>query len=400
MGSVFSGDRDEDAYEYDGRRTCVSMAGIIYQFGKVSDKRITNMFFPLNGNGEEYTPEERTKYLTYINGETVRLHTRDGVSLDAVWSEPLYPDETPGGCVILFHGNSMTLDNWGSYAHWFHSLGMKVLMFTIRGYPGSDGDINKSGEVGLYADAEAAIKYCLEEKNIDREKLLLHGYSIGGSLAAGGAYYFDLPLVLDHTFTSAGDVSGKVGKLISSHIPRWLGMAVARGAFAKGKTMDADGTFSPKNSKPKKKNSISKADSSRDESELDESKLDDDDLEDYIKRDDNGEVIFESDGLNSLKKVERLRQPVFIIYGTNDELMPVSFAHKFFEAAYGKKPLKTMHRKKQAFKWERLEFRRMAVCEYGRHCDHYINYPAELVKYRRFLAYLGMIDEQYDVDSL
>jgi len=178
------------------------------------------------------------------------------------------------------------------------------------------------------------------KKNIDREKLLLHGYSIGGSLAAGGAYYFDLPLVLDHTFTSAGDVSGKVGKLISSHIPRWLGMAVARGAFAKGKTMDADGTFSPKNSKPKKKNSISKADSSRDESELDESKLDDDDLEDYIKRDDNGEVIFESDGLNSLKKVERLRQPVFIIYGTNDELMPVSFAHKFFEAAYGKKTLK------------------------------------------------------------
>ena len=230
-----------------------------------------------------------------VGGVRFLLRTKDGFSLDALYIEAARSREPRRGAVC-FHGNGMYLDAMEPFARFYLSRGVSVLLITMRGYPGSEGDVRVEGEPGIYLDAAAAVDYMVEEKSFRPENVIAHGFSLGGSLASAAAVQHGLgALVLDHTFTSAAAVSKhmavKIAKNnISKWIPAWMASSFAQGAIAATFQAGVD------------------VDLGR-----------------------AGTVT--TDGLSSVEKLKRFQGPVVLCYGTADHIMPVSFADDF-ESAY------------------------------------------------------------------
>ena len=142
-------------------------------------------FMPLNQSALDIPiPVDRETLEEEINGRTVELMTKDSITLDAVWGSRIFIDSSNKDdtkkvndqpTVILFHGNSMVLENMYHYALWYYDLDFNVLLLTMRGYGFSSGDAVESGEVGIIYDVECAVEYCLIHQRVKREKLLLHG---------------------------------------------------------------------------------------------------------------------------------------------------------------------------------------------------------------------------------
>lgn len=89
------------------------------------------------------------------------------------------PKILPKGLVIYFHGNRGNLQRWGNYAPDLTLLGYKVLMVDYRGYGKSTGI---PSEKHLYHDAEAVWSWAID--NLEFEKLVLYGRSLGSSVAS------------------------------------------------------------------------------------------------------------------------------------------------------------------------------------------------------------------------
>ena len=63
----------------------------------------------------------------------------------------------------------------------FRQLGFSVLAFDYRGFGNSEGDW--PSEQQLYADADAAWRYLIEEQGILPEQIVIYGESLGGAIA-------------------------------------------------------------------------------------------------------------------------------------------------------------------------------------------------------------------------
>jgi esterase/lipase len=248
---------------------------------------VVRNFVPLNmwAGPPDYS---RTEVLERLQSKTVSIATLDGIHLDGVWSQDFGAD---GSAVVIFHGNACTANSMLEYAEWYRSQGISVLLVTMRGYPGSEGNAVASGELGFYHDAAAAIQFLID-MGYTKDKVFAHGYSLGGVFAAAAGYYFDIPVILDHTFTNASAEIGHFAKVgIASWIPLWLTEGIARGAFPSGSVSDYEVGFPGF----EKKRLV-------------------------------------TDGLNTLNKVQNTNADLLVIYGENDPLMPCAFANAFFEA--------------------------------------------------------------------
>lgn len=172
--------------------------------------------------------------------------------------------------------------------YWYYDRGFNVLMITMRGYHGSEGDLRKEGELGMMLDVEAALDYIVNKRGIHRHRVVAHGYSLGGTYAATANFYYNIPAVLDHTFTSlAGIIQAHAP--IGEMIPRAISMAT----YPIGLRYSLSG------------------------------------LERLP-----GPQEFITDGLNNLSKVKNSRADIFVIFGSEDRLMPQYFATELLTAKY------------------------------------------------------------------
>ncbi len=112
--------------------------------------------------------------LTY---EDVWPIASDGVKLHA-WCVPA---ENAKGTVLFSHGNGGNVSHRLDTILVHHQLGMNVLIFDYRGYGKSEG---KPSEEGTYRDVEAVWKYLVETRGEKPERIVIHGRSLGGAVAA------------------------------------------------------------------------------------------------------------------------------------------------------------------------------------------------------------------------
>lgn len=143
-------------------------------------------------------------------GRDVVLDTDDGKHLGA-WYLPT-KSAPPGPGVVVFNGNGGDRSGRAMLAAGLHELGFSVLLFDYRGYGGNDGT---PSENGLALDAKAAQAWLATQPEVDPERIVYFGESLGGAVAVGLAT--ERPpaaLVLRSPFTSLAEV-GKV------HYP-WL----------------------------------------------------------------------------------------------------------------------------------------------------------------------------------
>jgi uncharacterized protein len=141
--------------------------------------------------------------------ENVSLQTEDGLRLHG-WFIP-----RPGSdrVVLFFHGNAGNISHRGDSVAIFHRLGLNVFIFDYRGYGQSEGS---PGEAGLARDAVTAWEYLQQMRGYNRDKIIVFGRSLGGTVATRlAARVKPGALIVESTFSSARDMARRIFPLVS-----------------------------------------------------------------------------------------------------------------------------------------------------------------------------------------
>jgi uncharacterized protein len=166
-------------------------------------------------NGLFYHPNAVEYMLPSDSGlsyEDVTFESNDGTKLHG-W---FIPAKDPAwATVIHFHGNAGNISGHLRFVNWLPYHGCNLLMFDYRGYGTSEG---KPSRRGLFEDSMAALDYALSRDDVDPERVVLLGQSLGGADAiavaseAGDAVV--RAVVLDSAFYSYRSiVRDKIGEL-------------------------------------------------------------------------------------------------------------------------------------------------------------------------------------------
>jgi fermentation-respiration switch protein FrsA (DUF1100 family) len=106
--------------------------------------------------------------------------------------------------ILFSHGNAEHIAHGLGFAQRMRDAGFSVLAYDYSGYGLSTG---RPSERAAYADIEAAYDY-LVNSGVPAERIILHGRSLGGAVAADLASRCPAAgLVLESTFTSAAQVA-------------------------------------------------------------------------------------------------------------------------------------------------------------------------------------------------
>ncbi|HFQ5300804.1 TPA: MARTX multifunctional-autoprocessing repeats-in-toxin holotoxin RtxA [Vibrio vulnificus] len=94
---------------------------------------------------------------------------------------------TSGKVVLFLHGSGSSAEEQASeIRNHYQKQGIDMLAVNLRGYGESDGG---PSEKGLYQDARTMFNYLVDDKGIDPSNIIIHGYSMGGPIAADLARY-------------------------------------------------------------------------------------------------------------------------------------------------------------------------------------------------------------------
>lgn len=112
--------------------------------------------------------------------------------------------EGPAPVIMLFHGNGENIANRLSTAKVYQSRGLAVALVEYPGYGGTPGKPTQASVTHAAVCAYDAIK---RRDGVDPDRILAHGFSLGGAVAAQLAQRRPLAgLVLESTFFSLTDM--------------------------------------------------------------------------------------------------------------------------------------------------------------------------------------------------
>jgi fermentation-respiration switch protein FrsA (DUF1100 family) len=107
--------------------------------------------------------------------------------------------------VLLFHGNGGNIGDRVVHAALLTAVGLDVLLVDYRGYGRSSG---RPSEAGTYRDARAARAALLARPDVDPDRVVYLGESLGGAVALELALaHPPAGVVLLSTFTSVRDMA-------------------------------------------------------------------------------------------------------------------------------------------------------------------------------------------------
>jgi fermentation-respiration switch protein FrsA (DUF1100 family) len=106
-----------------------------------------------------------------------RFQTEDGLELYG-WFLPAKGSAL--GTILHLHGNAENISTHFAGVAWMPARGFNVFVFDYRGYGASEG--NPSLE-GAQKDIDAAMRTLLARGDIDKNRIVIYGQSLGGALA-------------------------------------------------------------------------------------------------------------------------------------------------------------------------------------------------------------------------
>ncbi len=148
--------------------------------------------------------------------EEVYFPAADGTQLHG-WFIPGRGDDT----LVWFHGNAANISNRVyNIMLLYQHVGANVFIFDYRGYGRSDG---KPSEKGLYSDGEGVLEYLRSRDDIDHDRLVLFGRSLGGCIVAELAMAHRVKaVILESSFTSVDAMARYNRPAIAFFIPSRL----------------------------------------------------------------------------------------------------------------------------------------------------------------------------------
>ena len=114
--------------------------------------------------------------------ENVVFASSDGTRLTG-WFIPAAGYQNPKnakGTIVHFHGNAKNMSAHWQFVAWLPQRGFNVFVFDYRGYGASQGSPEPKG---VFEDSNAALNYVRSRKDIDSERLIILGQSLGGTNA-------------------------------------------------------------------------------------------------------------------------------------------------------------------------------------------------------------------------
>ncbi len=113
--------------------------------------------------------------------------------------------DKPGPLVVFTHGNAELIDYWIDGMAPYRRAGVNVLLPEYRGYGRSDG---RPSQRALASDASAFLERALARPEVDPERLVLHGRSLGGGVVCDLAKgHPPAAMVLQSTFESVASMA-------------------------------------------------------------------------------------------------------------------------------------------------------------------------------------------------
>ena len=134
--------------------------------------------------------------------ESVALATDDGLALGGWFVAAALP--SMGVTALVFNGNGSNRSTRAPLAARLAARGISTLLFDYRGYGGNPGS---PSEEGLALDARAARGYLASRPDVDQDRVVYYGESLGSGVAV--ALALEQPpfaLVLRSPFTSLVDL--------------------------------------------------------------------------------------------------------------------------------------------------------------------------------------------------
>jgi fermentation-respiration switch protein FrsA (DUF1100 family) len=108
--------------------------------------------------------------------ESVDIRAGDGSRLHG-WFFPAR--QRPAGTVLHLHGNAGNISGHFQHVAWLPAAGWNVLCFDYRGYGQSEGKVSRAGTI---ADAHAALDHLLSRSDVDADRIVAFGQSLGGAI--------------------------------------------------------------------------------------------------------------------------------------------------------------------------------------------------------------------------
>lgn len=153
--------------------------------------------------------------------DDVDFASTDGTKLHGwfLHARPVGPEPPP--TVVFLHGNAGNVANHLGGAAWLPGQGFQVFLFDYRGFGLSDGEPDVES---VHHDAVAAIRTTAARDDVDRDRLVVIGQSIGGAIALGAVASLDgdVPvraLVVD---SAPSDFRGIAREKLASFWLTWL----------------------------------------------------------------------------------------------------------------------------------------------------------------------------------
>lgn len=115
----------------------------------------------------------------------------------------------PGPAVIFFHGNCDTIADRWYVAQQYTAAGLSGLLFEYRGYGAMEG---QPSQLALTRDAIQWIDWLAAQPEVDPQRIVLHGISLGGGIAVqAAAERPPAAMILESTFTSITALCQRLG---------------------------------------------------------------------------------------------------------------------------------------------------------------------------------------------
>ena len=146
----------------------------------------------------------------FAGSEIVELRAKSGDKVVAMFGPAMGRDQKPRAdantrpTILYFYGNGMCMADCEGEFLKFRHRGFNVMVPDFVGYGMSGG---KPSEQGVYATADAAFEHLLSRGDIDKDKIVPMGWSLGAAAAIHVASTRKVPcLVTVSAFTSMGDM--------------------------------------------------------------------------------------------------------------------------------------------------------------------------------------------------
>ena len=126
-----------------------------------------------------YHPDRTVEFMPQeygLKSEEIYFSSLNGLKLNGLF----FPAPDSKMTLILFHGNAENVGDRLDFVKKLVDLGLNLFYFDYQGYGRSEG---KPSEQNTYDDGLAAYDYVKSRNDVDPERIVLYGRSLGGGIA-------------------------------------------------------------------------------------------------------------------------------------------------------------------------------------------------------------------------